>query len=751
MRRLFSVVMFADVAFPISSYQTFTYEIPDDFQPHIQVGVRVRAPLGRRTVQGIVVAKHKTTSYRGKTRPLTAIVDDQPVLDRGLWQLMQWISQYYLTPIGQVAKTALPGGLSTRYQPPTRWVARFRSFPADRDRLERRAPVQAKILDHLEKRGEPIPISKLGLLAASPLTVCRSLAEKGLIELFEEIRLPDVTGFTFDPVHKEILFSEIQESILSVLTAGLKAKSFQPFLLHGVTGSGKTEIYVELARQALNQNRTVILLLPEISLTPQIAGRFRAVFGEAVALWHSKLSPSARAWTWKRICAGDFKVVIGARSAIFTPIKNLGLIVVDEEQEHTYKQESPAPRYHARDVALMRGKIHQATVVLASATPSLESYYNQNLGKLKYLHLPERFGGARYPHVHIVNMEQEQEESGKPGQVLSGLLLEKIEDRLTKKEQIILLQNRRGYAPILRCGDCGEVEMCPNCQVTLTYHRVGNNLRCHFCAFTRPSIPQQCRNCQSPNLKLFGTGTQKVEDLILETFPHARLARLDMDTAHSGTAIKEILEQFARQEIDILLGTQMIAKGLDFGNATLVGIINGDTGLFLPDFRSGERVFQLIYQAAGRAGRRKIPGEVVVQTYNPDNPVIKYATRLDVKKYYNIALSERQELNYPPFSWMVKVEFNGKKKSNVEQKATLVRRSLPKPYKGLEILGPAFCYRERLGGRYRMQIVFKSGKSVDPNGTRLHRYLQQNLGPDKLNRNRGGVNIFLDIDPYSLI
>jgi primosomal protein N' (replication factor Y) len=702
-------------------------------------------------VQGIVVARQRRPGYTGRIRPLKALVDDQPVLDPELWQLVQWLSRYYLTPLGQVARTVLPAGLSTRYRPPTRWLVRLEDDHPDPALLSDRAPTQARVVAYLKQQAGAVPVIALGYLAASPLTVCRRLVEKGYVRLWEEVRLPDVTGFTFAPIHKEIAFSASQQTVLRDLAAGLEKGEFQPYLLHGVTGSGKTEIYIEMARQVLDRGRTVILLLPEIALTPQIAGRFRAVFGDSVALWHSKLSRAARAWTWKQICAGEFQVVIGARSAVFAPLKRLGLIVVDEEQEHSYKQESPAPRYHARDVALMRGKLHRAVVVLASATPSLESYYNQNQGKLTYLRLPERFGGARYPRVHVVDMERELEESGKAGQVFSSLLLEKIEDRLTKGEQVILLQNRRGYAPILRCGDCGEVEMCPHCQVSLTYHRAGNLLRCHFCDYTRREQPQQCRACASPNLRLFGTGTQKVEDQLQATFPQARMARLDLDAVRTGTALTRVLERFARREIDILLGTQMIAKGLDFEHATLVGIINADLGLYLPDFRSGERVFQLVYQAAGRAGRRRLPGEVVVQTYNPENPVIKYATRLDLKTYYNIALSERQELNYAPFSWMVKMELSGRRKSQVEHRAQALRQRLPRPYRGLEILGPAFCYRERLGGRYRMQIVLKSRKKEDPNGTRLHRYLEQHLQPELDRGDRGGVKLILDVDPVSLL
>lgn len=743
--------MFVDVAFPISSYRVFTYQVPRPLEPNIVVGIRVRAPLGHRQAQGIVVAKHKKPHFAGKVKPLSSLVDEFPVLDEHLWKLLLWMSDYYLTPLGQVARAIIPTRLTTRYQPPTRLMVRSKDVVKDQlTELREKAPAQARVLHHLANQKEAIPVTELKGLAANLTAVCRKLAEKGLVTLEAVEQLPDATGFTFQPVTRDVRFNEDQQGVLETLVGGLARRNFQSYLLHGVTGSGKTEIYIEAARKCLESGRRVILLLPEIALTPQIAGRFRAVFKDRVALWHSRLPHNVRTWTWKRICAGDFDVVIGARSAVFCPVTNLGLIVLDEEQEQTYKQESPEPRYHAREVALMRGRLHRAVVVLSSATPSLESYYNHIQSKYVYLQLPERFGGAKYPHVHLVNMVQEQEETGKMDQLISGLLQDKIAQRLECNEQVILLHNRRGFAPVYYCLQCGEMVMCPHCRVTLTYHRVGPALRCHFCGYVRPDLPLECSHCGSPHLRLRGTGTQKVEDHIQATFPKARLARLDLDTTRSTRVLTRRLERFGRGEIDILVGTQMLAKGLDFDNATLVGIVNGDTGLFLPDFRASERVFQLIYQAAGRSGRRRKLGEVVIQTYNPDNPVIKHAAHLDLKTFYNILLSERRELNYPPFSWMVKLEFSGKKRAWVVEVAEAVRRGLKGHYRGLEIVGPASCYREKLRDRYRLQVLFKSSKEKDPNGTRLHRFLHQNFVASK-NIPRSGVRLNIDVNPVSLL
>lgn len=739
--------MFVDVAFPISQYQVFTYGIPKQFAEVVSVGVRVRAPIGKRILSGIIVKITKDTSFTGKIRKISEVIDDTPLLDDSLWQLIQWISNYYITPLGKAA-TVIPANLSIKYKPQERWMVQSKQVDKSVKDLESSAPAQANVLNKLMEYKEPIPITEFNELVASPLTVCKGLEKKGLVKLFKEASIPTASNFEFDPIHKEIHFSETQVAAINKIQKYIKEKKYNGMLLHGVTGSGKTEVYIKIAQDILEQGKSIIILLPEIALTPQIAGRFRAVFGGNVGLWHSKLTGAARAFTWTNICSGKYRVVVGARSAIFAPLKNLGLVVVDEEQETSYKQEAPDPRYHARDVALMRGKLQNAAVILVSATPSLESYYNRIMGKLDYCYLPDRFNDAAYPVVTVVDMIKEQEETGKIGQILSSSLQQKIEQRLEDKEQIILLQNRRGYAPIYRCRDCGEMIICPTCSIPLTYHRVGENLQCHFCGYLQTKIPQQCNNCSSSNLALSGTGTQKVEDIVSETFPKAKVARLDMDTTRSGKALTNILTKFKDGKIDILLGTQMIAKGLDFDNVTLVGIINADTGLFLPDFRSGERSFQLIYQASGRSGRRKKQGEVVIQTYNADNPVIRYAARLDLKKYYNIMIGERKELNYPPFNWLAKAEFTGTKKNIVEKTANSIRNSFQKKFKGMEILGPAWCYRERLRGKYRMQIVFKSSKETDPNGRKLHQYLKNNL----LNKKIGSaVKINIDIDPVSLL
>ncbi len=745
--------MFAEVAFPISNFQTFTYAIPKGLKKEIQLGSRVLAPLGKRSCQGIIVKITTEASYIGKTKEIFSLVDDVSVVTPELWQLICWMSRYYMTPLGQVAKTVLPKDLSTRYKPPMRWYVQPVSVAEDSliISIKKKSPKQFKIYNIICSSNHPIKVSSLKNYVSNPLQICRSLEKRHLVTLIRQASLPDVSGFSFDPLHKEVVFSRDQGKVVKQITRSLKKQKYSPFLLHGVTGSGKTEIYISAVQYCLSQNRSAIILLPEISLTPQIAGRFKSVFGDSIALWHSKLSKSQRSWTWAQICNGTFKVVIGARSAIFAPLKNLGLIVIDEEQEASFRQDSPAPRYHARDVALIRAKYEESVAVLSSATPSLESYHNHLTKKLKYLHLPKRYGGAKYPTVHIVDMLEYQDESGKYDQVISGLLQDKIEERLINKEQVLLLQNRRGFSPIIRCGDCSAIRNCPHCDVTISYHLKTNNLLCHFCGFNESKENKRCHKCDNSNLLYFGTGTQKVESIIKETFPSASIGRLDIDTSLKGDYMTSVLKSFNNGDLDILLGTQMIAKGLDFPNATLVGIINADLGLHLPDFRVGERIFQLIYQASGRSGRRQKQGEVVIQTFSPNNPVIKQAATLNMMKYYKIALKEREELNYPPFSWLSKIEIVGHNKEKVSRLSKQIHHKIKWQYKGLEILGPAPCYLEKLRNQFRFHIVFKSIKTLDPNGKRLHQFLNLNFSDINKKFKLGKNRINIHIDPLSLI
>ena len=745
--------MFAEVAFPIRSFQTFTYSISVQHISSIAVGTRVSVPFRNKIIQGIVVKIKKDNSYQGSIKRIIEPVDKVQVITSPLWELINWVSKYYMTPIGKVANSVVPKSLSSNYKPQLEKYVKVRKKVniAKVNKLKNTAPKQYLVFKIISEKNIIHKVSSFKKIVSNPLQICISLKEKGLIKIIEKPILPDFNQSVFEPIFKDIVFNKDQKLVLEKIISSLKKYNFNSFLLHGVTGSGKTEIYIEAVRYCLSQKRNAIILLPEISLTPQIAGRFRAVFGDIVAIWHSKLKVPQRSWTWGKICVGDFKIVIGARSAIFSPLKNVGLIIVDEEQESSFYQDAKEPRYHARDVALMRGSFEKSTVIVASATPSLESFYNFQQKKIEYLRLPKRFGNAKYPEVHIVDMLSNQKETGKFDQVVSGLLQDKIEEKLKKNEQIILIQNRRGFSPIVKCRDCGAQVMCRQCKIALTYHKSKNKLVCHFCSFFVKNEMLICQECGNSNLIYSGTGTQKVEQLIRETFPKSKICRLDMDTSKSNIGLTSILKSFSNQEFDILIGTQMVAKGLDFPNATLVGIINSDLGLYLPDFRATEKVFQLIYQASGRAGRSSKKGEVVIQTFSPNSAVIKNAKDLNIAKFYEIELLEREELNYPPYSWLAKVEFVGPNQPRLFLLIEKFKHNLKGVYTGLDILGPAPCFLEKLKNNYRFQLVFKSKKYFDPNGISLHNFIDRNFKNYNNKKLLGQNKINIYFDPISLI
>ena len=739
--------MYADVAFPISGFQTFTYKVPEALKSKIKIGSRIRAPFKTKSTIGIIVLIREKTSYKGYLKSIE-FVDESLIITKELWSLAKWISNYYHTPIGKVVKTIIPFNITEAYHPKSELVVILKKSIDLNEikKLKLKAPNQFKIVDFLTKNLKSAFISNLKTISPQALPLCRALEKKKLVKIKNVFLDTALEKHTFDPINKKIDFNKEQKNANAKILSSLKSKIFSSFLLHGVTGSGKTEVFINAVKHCISQNRSAIILLPEISLTPQIAGRFRSVFGEKVALWHSKLTKAQKWMTWNKIVNNKYKIVIGARSSVFVPLKNLGLIVVDEEQESSFRQESPSPRYNARDVSLIRAKKINAVVLLSSATPSLETYYNYLNKKIKYISLPNRYGESKYPKVHLVNMETEQIESGKFGLIFSGLLQSKIEERLNKKEQIIILQNRRGYAPVIHCFDCEENMNCPFCKMVLSYHKNVSKLICHSCGYFNKTIGN-CLYCNSKSIKYLGAGTQKIELVIKKTFPKARFARLDTDSAQGTNVLLDTLKMFKNKDIDILIGTQMIAKGLDFPNATLVGVVDADIGLNIPDFRSGEKTFQLLYQASGRAGRSQKPGEVIIQSSSPDNLAIQHATMLEVKKYYKLILKEREELNYPPYSWLSKIEMVGKNKSYLFSIAQRFKDNIRGKYKGLEVLGPAPCYYEKIRNQYRFQFILKSSKSFDPNSKKLHKFVETNFLKQKIfkiNYNKCRVKIHRD-------
>ena len=745
--------MFAEVALSISTFQSFTYKVPSNLNSIVQVGLRVQVPLGNRSLSGIIISLKRSTSYDGDIKNIIDIIDDSPVFTKELWALIEWISYYYIVPIGKVFNSALSINISNKYKPQMSWYAQY--IPSENKNqikdLKKNAPKQFQVYKNIKKASPLLlKVSLLKSICSNPLSICRSLELKKLIKILKKDKKSITNDFSLHSEKKNIQYNSDQNRVINELTKSIDNEKFKTHLLHGVTGSGKTEVFIEIIKKVVGQGKTALILIPEISLTPQIAGRFKSVFGSLTTLWHSKLTKAQRSSTWLKINNGDCKIVIGARSAIFTPLKNLGLIIVDEEHDSSYKQDSPSPRYHARDVAIMRAKIENVNIVLSSATPSLESYHNYKINKYNYLSLPNRYGKAIYPTVKVVDLIKESEETGKQNIVISGSLLDKIENKINKNEQVLLIQNRRGFSPSVKCSDCGEMAMCLACKTPLTYHKYDNNLKCHLCGYIEFKSFDNCKNCQSSNLFYMGTGTQKVENILQKTFPQARISRVDHDSVKGKLDMVNILQSFYDGEIDILIGTQMIAKGLDFPDITLVGIINADLGLHMPDFRSSERIFQLIYQAAGRSGRGEKEGQVIIQTYDSENPVIKAAAKLDLNEYYKTMLEDRFILKYPPYSWITKIEFIGPKSKSVLSLSNKIRRNLLSKFKGLEILGPAACFKEKIKNNYRYQLVLKSLKKYDSNGEKLHLFINDNFIKNN-NSSNGSNKINIHVDPISMI
>lgn len=605
--------------------------------------------------------------------------------------------------------------------------------------MRKRAPKQAAVLQALHECGGEARRSDLDV----DFSVLNRLLKSNRVEIWEEevLREPyeDVTA---DENSRKPLTAE-QSKALFKISEHLKKKTFGTFLLHGVTASGKTRVYIETIRIVLERDETALVLIPEISLTPQAVQRYKGVFGDRVAVLHSRMSQGERYDSWRRIRAGKAAIALGPRSTIFAPLENLGIIIVDEEHESSYKQMDPSPRYHARDVAVVRGKINRCTVLLGSATPSLESYYNADNGKYTLCEMKHRIDRVPLPSVTLI--DRADKAHGRKVEILSGFLKEKIRDRLNRGEQTILLQNRRGFASFLRCSSCGNIETCPHCDISLTYHQKGHRARCHYCGFQRPAS-EVCPNCGGVTLNYRGVGTQRVEEELVQCFPGIRPIRMDQDTTIRKGAHDRIVRTFEKREADVLLGTQMVAKGHDFPGVSLVGVISADTGLYFPDFRAGERTFQLLTQAAGRAGRRESPGEVVVQTLTPEHPLLRLAAAQDYVSYYRWEVEQRKELNYPPWGRLVLVRFKGMRQENTARAAERFADFFDRGA-FYEILGPVPAPISKARDRYRYHIIFRTTKKADPTGARLRQIIRASMAQFREKCRFPEVRISVDIDP----
>ena len=739
--------LFARVIVDRSIRRELDYAVPEALRDQIAIGSRVRVPFREKSLLGTVVALLVQSPARG-IKPILELLGGKPAISSGLLELARWMASYYCCPIETVMRSVLPQVIrQARVGWKKQLFVRATRLPAidELEKLRRRAPRQAELLAALLQLPGPIPAADLLRQTSLDNATLRALVRRDLAALTEEAIPRDPHGaeqFVADRPH---LLNEEQTGALKLIqTAIANPQSHPPILLHGVTGSGKTEIYLQAIRATLDLGKTAIVLVPEISLTPQTVERFKNRFAaqhDIVAVLHSHLSEGERHDEWHKLHSGRARIVIGARSAIFAPLDDLGLIVVDEEHETSYKQEE-APRYHARDVAVVRAKLETCAIVLGSATPSLESYHNTQGGKYALSTLTQRVDRCQMPLIRIVDLRQERRKQ-KSAAILSEQLRSAIEARLTTKEQTILFLNRRGFSTSLLCSNCGKARDCPNCSVALTFHRTNARLSCHLCGHSA-AVPKRCPECGENTLIYVGFGTEKVEEAVSALFPRAVVRRMDADSMTRKDAYRETLHAFRTGKIDILVGTQMIAKGLHFPNVTLVGIINADLALHLPDFRAGERTFQLLTQVAGRAGRGESPGEVYVQTYTPFSPSIQFARHHDYAGYYEQELEFREQCNFPPLTHAVLITLRSEHDTHASFSAeTLARRlreNLPNEY---SISNPAPAPLEKLQGQHRFHILLR-GEAI----LRLSRLIRQTL--DKLPFPED-VTAAVDVDPYQLL
>ena len=731
----------------------FDYSVPETLADRIDIGSRVRVPFRDKSALATVLATLEQSNAKG-IRPIEALVGEGPAISESLLELAKWMSAYYCCPLETVMRSLLPqvirraevGWKKQLLVQPLTKIETSEAGVADKiDNLRKRAPRQTELFDAIVRLEKPMPAAELLRKTSFDNQTLRALVKRGLIKLCEETVERDPHADEQFVATTNLELNAEQALALNKITDVLAApETAKPILLHGVTGSGKTEIYLQAIRVALERGRSAIVLVPEISLTPQTVERFKSRFAEmhqVVAVLHSHLSHGERHDEWHKIHSGRARIVIGARSAVFAPLKDVGLIIVDEEHETTYKQEE-APRYHARDVAVVRAKIEKCAVVLGSATPSLESYHNATTGKYELLALTQRVDDQRMPLMRIVDLRQERRKE-KIAPILSEKLSQAIADRLEKREQAILFLNRRGFSTSLLCSNCGEARNCPNCSVALTFHRHMARLSCHLCGHTA-AVPKKCPACGKDALIYAGFGTEKVESTVSHLFPKANVRRMDADSMTRKEAYRETLRDFRTGKIDILVGTQMIAKGLHFPNVTLVGIINADLALHLPDFRAGERTFQLLTQVAGRAGRGETPGEVFVQTYTPFSPSIQFARHHDFAGYFQQELEFRERCDFPPFKHAVLITVRSAHEGRAKLSAETLMRRLKESVGSEFILGDATpAPLEKLQGQFRFHILLR-GEAI----MRLSRLVRETL--DKLPLPED-VLATVDVDPYQLL
>ncbi len=720
------------------------YSIPQSWAGKVHIGSRVKVPLRSREILATVVALVDTPSVPGP-KIISALISESPILNKSLLELARWMAEYYCCPVESAIRSLLPevirkGKLGFKRE---RIVSvRGEISEAEFKSLETKAPRQAQVLRFVSEVAEPIGWRELQQHAATTDRTIQQLIDRGLLQaVFETTDRDPYANEKFVP-SIAIELNADQKRALEMVVHAVDAKDSRPILLHGVTGSGKTEVYLQAIDRCLKQDLGALVLVPEISLTPQTVERFKMRFqADLIAVLHSHLSAGERHDEWHKLNNGRARVAIGARSAVFAPVQRLGLIVVDEEHETSYKQEE-APRYHARDLAVVRAQIEQCSILLGSATPSLESYQNAKTGKYRLACLTSRVDDRQLPLIRVVDMRQEYLKQ-KHVPLISGRLANAIEARLARKEQTILFLNRRGFATSLVCNQCGFVCDCPNCSVALTFHQGENRLKCHLCGHATVA-PRKCPKCSDPSIRYAGYGTEKIEGTVRKLFPKATVARMDADSMTRKDAYRQTLQAFRTGKIDILVGTQMIAKGLDFPNVTLVGIINADVGLHMPDFRAGERTFQLLTQVAGRAGRGDMAGEVYVQSSTPFSPSIQFARHHNFEGFWEQEIEFRERCEYPPFLHLLMIHVRSEHQRLAEFTAeTIHRRISEKLDPGVTLHPVVPAPIERSKGFYRYQILLRT-KAIRHLSGRVRSIIQKLTFPDE-------VHVSVDVDPYQVL
>ena len=747
--------MFVDVILPLPLDGVFTYSVPTSEEGRVKVGARVLVPFGRnKTYVGIISHIHNQSPEGYQTKDILQVMDFSPILLDSQLKLWQWISDYYMSPIGEVYKAALPSGLKAEdgYKPKTelyiRLTSPFRSEQALHvalNMLQRADKQQKTFIDYLAlsgwDSGVGTELTRDELLnQGHSLPTINALVKRGLLETYEcEVgRLnnnqePHLENIKPLSTTQQDAFNQIQFSFLKKNVT----------LLHGVTSSGKTEIYIHLIQQALEQKKQVLYLLPEIALTVQMMERLQRVFGNRLGIYHSKYADAERVEIWqKQLSQNPYDVILGARSAVFLPFQRLGLVIIDEEHETSYKQQEPMPRYHARSAAIMLAQMFGAKTLLGTATPCVETYHNAKTGKYALVELFQRYQGIELPEIQIVDIKDLQHRKMMNGP-FSPLLLNKVREALERGEQAILFQNRRGYAPVIECKQCGWVPHCQHCDVSLTLHRSLNQLTCHYCGYTY-QVPTECPNCGCTQLQTRGYGTEKIEAEVRDIFPEARIARMDLDTTRSRHAYERIISDFSAGRTNLLIGTQMISKGLDFDKVSVVGILNADTMLNYPDFRAYEHAFMMMSQVSGRAGRKGKRGLVILQTKQKEVSVIGQVVRNDYTSLYKELIAERQVFHYPPYYHLVYV-FLRHRQENVVSTAAIEMGSRLRQWFGGRVLGPDKPAVAKVKSQNIRKLVLKLELGIDMQKVREYLLLAQSQM--LADRRYSSLQVYYDVDP----